>query len=342
MDRQSTRTALALRLGAAALLVGLFASVLWAAFRPMNRPLHLAINPWPGYEFAPLAEAMGFFADEGVEVHLVEMASLSDSRRAFELGQVDGFFGTPVEWLVAEQHSDRRGTAVLVTDASEGADVILARAPIGSVADLRGKRVGLERGSLHVLILAEALGALGLDLGDVEIVHIPALDATRAFRAGEVDAVVSYPPFSLEVLAGGDAETIFSTSEIPGRVIDLLVFESAIVEARREDIARIRSAYFRAQRFAADHPDRALPIMAARHRLSVEEFTDALEGIRLLGEAEQDAYLGTPWGGKGLRGGTLERIMTATRAALVETGELSGPALVGADSGDSRKGRPAP
>ena len=40
-------------------------------------PLRVAINPWPGYEFAMLAASQGYFEDEGVEVRLVELSSLA-------------------------------------------------------------------------------------------------------------------------------------------------------------------------------------------------------------------------------------------------------------------------
>jgi NitT/TauT family transport system substrate-binding protein len=322
------------RLGGAVVALLTLGYVIWAASHRPERPLHIAINPWPGFEFAPLAQTKGFFQEEGVEVHLVEMASLSDSRRAFELGQVDGFFGTPVEWIVAEAHSTRRGAAVLVADASEGADVILARRSISTIADLQGKRVGLERGSLHVLVLAEAMRSIGGSIEDIEIVHLSALEAGLAFRDGEIDAVVSYPPFSLDIVASGDAHTVFSTREIPGRVVDLLIIDASLLDARADELARISRAYFRAQRFAAEHPQQALPIMAARQRISVEAFTQSLaDGLRLIGEAEQSAYLKP--------GGTLDGILSATREALIMVGEIESPHPLATGSDDD-EGRSSP
>jgi NitT/TauT family transport system substrate-binding protein len=333
MDRQSTRTALALRLSVCAVIVLFVGFAVRLAFRPVERPLHLAINPWPGFEFAPLAEAKGFFRDEGVEVHLVEMASLSDSRRAFELGQVDGFFCTPVEWIVAEDHADRRATAVLVTDASEGADVILVRDPTLTLDGLAGKRVAIERGSLHVLVLAEALRTVGRTIDEVELVHLPAVDAPDAFRAGEVDAIVTYPPFSIDLRLNGEAHAVFSTREIPGRVIDLLVIEESVARKRSDDISRVRRAFFRAQRYAAEHPADALPIMANRFRLSVEAFAEALhDGIHLVTEEEQTQYLGA--------GGRLSDIMRMTREVLVAAGEIRSDGDAVTDATD-REGGPS-
>jgi NitT/TauT family transport system substrate-binding protein len=222
---------------------------------------------------------------------------------------------------------------VLVTDASEGADVILVRDPTLTLDGLAGKRVAIERGSLHVLVLAEALRTVGRTIDEVELVHLPAVDAPDAFRAGEVDAIVTYPPFSIDLRLNGEAHAVFSTREIPGRVIDLLVIEESVARKRSDDISRVRRAFFRAQRYAAEHPADALPIMANRFRLSVEAFAEALhDGIHLVTEEEQTQYLGA--------GGRLSDIMRMTREVLVAAGEIRSDGDAVTDATD-REGGPS-
>ncbi len=45
-------------------------------------PIRIGTNPWPGYEFLHLADELGYFEEEGVEVRLVELTSNGDVRRA--------------------------------------------------------------------------------------------------------------------------------------------------------------------------------------------------------------------------------------------------------------------
>ncbi|MFZ4573366.1 MAG: ABC transporter substrate-binding protein, partial [Phycisphaerales bacterium] len=195
-------------------------------------PLRVAISPWPGYEFARLAVAKGFFEQEGVRVQLVQTSSLDDSRRAYERGQVDGMFGTIVELLVARRRAGLESEVALVVDCSDGADVILAKSEITRVVDLRGKRVAVEPASLNLVLLSHALGTEGLSLADVRLVQMPSLEMRRAFESGEVDAAVCYPPTSIEIGKLAGTTRVFSTSQVPGLIADVLLFEQGASLAR--------------------------------------------------------------------------------------------------------------
>ncbi|MBY0114143.1 MAG: ABC transporter substrate-binding protein [Phycisphaerales bacterium] len=285
------------------------------ATRPADVPLRIAINPWPGYEFATLAREKGFFAAEGVNVELRELSSLSDARRAFERGQVDGMFATLVEVLVAKEQSGRSSRVALVADWSEGADSIIARAGVASMTDLRGKRVALESDSLNAVVLESALQRHGMSLRDVVPIACSQLKMRAALEAGEVDAVVTYPPISVDISKLEGAHEIFSTRETPGEIIDVLAFEAGVYKKRPDAVARICRAFFRAQEYAQTHPKEALAIMAARQRIMPAEFEAALtSGVRLATRNDQSRFLGE----SGSLGPTIQR----TREAMVGIGML--------------------
>lgn len=66
---------------------------------------------------------------------------------------------------------------------------------IRSVADLRGKRVVLNKGSNVHYLLVKAIEEAGLQLSDIEVVFLPPADARAAFEQGSVDAWVIWDPF---------------------------------------------------------------------------------------------------------------------------------------------------
>ncbi|MBD2000373.1 sulfonate ABC transporter substrate-binding protein [Leptolyngbya sp. FACHB-541] len=66
---------------------------------------------------------------------------------------------------------------------------------IQSVADLRGKRVVLNKGSNVHYLLVKAIEDAGLQLSDIEVVFLPPADARAAFEQGSVDAWVIWDPF---------------------------------------------------------------------------------------------------------------------------------------------------
>ncbi len=152
-------------------------------------PLRIALNAWPGYEFLFLADQLGYFKEEGVDVKLIPFQTLADGRRAFERRQVDVMGGSVVELYTSRDIAGFEPAVFLVTDDSNGSDMLLARKEFLDVLSLRGKKLALEIGTLDVLTSANALASAGLTFGDVQVVPMPQPSAIKALLAGEVDAV---------------------------------------------------------------------------------------------------------------------------------------------------------
>lgn len=293
-------------------------SLLWrGAGQARSEPLRVAMNPWPGYEFATLAREKGFFAEEGVDVRLLELSSLGDCRRAFERGQADGFFATVTEVLESREQSNRQAQISMVVDFSDGADVVLAAPGIDGVAGLAGKTVGIENGSLNAFVLSRALEQSGLSWSDVEVVHLAGIEMPMALASGQVDAVVTYPPMSLDIQRAGTGQAVFTTAAIPGEVVDVLSFGEVTLRTRSKDVAAFQRAFHRAQEYAAAHPEESYRIMAARQRITPEEFRQALtDGVRMLGRDDQQAFLGPR--------GSLWGVVETTDRVLRRVGQLTG------------------
>ena len=68
--------------------------------------------------------------------------------------------------------------------------------PLKTVADLKGKRVALNKGSNVHYLLVKLLERHGLKYGDIQPVFLPPADARAAFERGAVDAWVIWDPFT--------------------------------------------------------------------------------------------------------------------------------------------------
>ncbi len=282
-----------------------------------QQPLVVAINPWPGYEFATLARELGFFHQEGIEVRIVELSSLGDSRRAFERGQADGFFATNVEMLYTKDKLQRTPRITLVADYSNGANVLIAPKSIESISSLQGKRVGVELGALNAIILARALTSRGLTWEDVQAINMPAIDMENALKSGKIDAAVSYPPMSFEILSDPNMHVLFSSSSIPGEIVDVLIFDDSTIRQRPKDIEAFHRAYHRAQQFSIESPDRAMEIMASRERLSPEKFKECLtDGIQIVYRQDQKTFLSPT--------GSLSKSLEVLREDLINMQQIRG------------------
>lgn len=80
--------------------------------------------------------------------------------------------------------------------APTGEAILLPKdSPIQSVAQLKGKKVALNKGSNVHYLLVRALQEAGLAYSDIQPVYLPPADARAAFESGRVDAWVIWDPF---------------------------------------------------------------------------------------------------------------------------------------------------
>ena len=81
--------------------------------------------------------------------------------------------------------------------ASPGSEAIVV--PKGStlrtLADLRGKKIALNKGSNVHFLLVKALEKAGIPYGAIQPIYLPPADARAAFERGSVDAWVIWDPF---------------------------------------------------------------------------------------------------------------------------------------------------
>lgn len=292
--------------------------------------LRLGFNPWPGYELFMLAEQLGYYRQLGLDVQLVEFTSLGDSRRAFERQQIDVAAGTAVELLTAAYTLQQPVQAFFLTNISVGADYLIAQPQFASAADLKGRRVAVEPGSLNLLLLDLALqdaarSGTALKLQDLELVPMAQNSMPSAFVRREVEAVVVYPPVADELLrlVPERARILFDSGKTPDFILDLLYASRASLEQRAGELARLVQGFEMARRYTQAHPDDAHARMAARTGRKRDDFERDMQGLKLVPLVEQSELLRP--------GGTVERVLRASLQALRHAGmrlELAAPDLV--------------
>jgi sulfonate transport system substrate-binding protein len=92
--------------------------------------------------------------------------------------------GVPLVYAAADPPSPE-AEAIVVPKSSK----------LQSLAELRGKRVALNRGSNVHYLLVKALESAKLTIHDLTVVYLAPADARSAFDSGQVDAWVIWDPF---------------------------------------------------------------------------------------------------------------------------------------------------
>ena len=91
---------------------------------------------------------------------------------AFQAGKIDAVNVASSDQLVMAGAGKKANKAILITDYTDGNDMVIARPGITSLAGLKGKKIGVEVGLVDHLLLLEALKKGGLTPTDVELVNM--------------------------------------------------------------------------------------------------------------------------------------------------------------------------
>jgi sulfonate transport system substrate-binding protein len=94
--------------------------------------------------------------------------------------------------FAARQRANVRFIAVIHEDLNSQVTLARKDAPINSIADLKGKRVGYVRATTAHYFLARQLAEVGLGFNDIEAVNLTPADGYSAFASGSLDAWAIY------------------------------------------------------------------------------------------------------------------------------------------------------
>src|ERR1700677_4432739 len=92
--------------------------------------------------------------------------------------------------------------------------IVKSDSSLQTIADLKGKRVALQKGSSANFLLLEVLQKAGLHYEDIHPVYLPPADARAAFENGDVDAWVIWDPYYASAQAALKARTLADYSNL--------------------------------------------------------------------------------------------------------------------------------
>jgi NitT/TauT family transport system substrate-binding protein len=250
-------------------------------------PLTIGYSDWPGWVAWEVAVEKGWFEDEGVDVTL-EWFDYVASMDAFAAGQLDAVCMTNGDTLVTGA-TGRRSVMALINDFSNGNDMIVAQPGITDVAQLAGKKVGVEIGFVGHLLLLRALEKAGLTEDDVDLINVPTNETPMVLASGDVDAIVAWQPNSSQSLQMVPGSTsIYSSANDPGLIYDTLAIAPESLNRYPSEWGKVAAVWYRIVDFLNDpetQPE-ALEIMAARVGIAANEYAELMQGTRFLNKEE--------------------------------------------------------
>lgn len=254
-----------------------------------REPLRLAMHSWPGYEFLRLASTLGWLAPAVVRVE--PMPTFADSIAALRRGEVAAA-GMTLDEVLRLRDAGIPAQVALVFDVSMGADVLLARPEIDSLAALRGRRIGVEPTTLGSLLLGRALAAGGLVRADVEVAALPG-GHEAAWAAGSLDAVITSEPAAGHLRRLG-AVPLFDSRQLPQLIVDVLAIRKDAPSWHAGALRAAIGGHFRALRRWRVNPIDTSYRLAQQLRVDPVDVADLYRGLDLPDALYNREYLTPP------------------------------------------------
>ncbi len=184
--------------------------------------------PWP---YAQQSGIVKKWADKyDLTINIVQVNDYAESVNQFTAGKLDGVTVANMDALTIPAAAGKDSSAIIIGDYSNGNDGLVAK-NIDSIAALKGQPVNLVELSVSHYLLARALEKSGLSPRDVRTVNTADADIVAAFGSADVKAAVAWNPQLSVIKAQPGAKLLFSSADVPGEIIDLLVVDTATLKA---------------------------------------------------------------------------------------------------------------
>ena len=249
----------------------------------------LGTGKWTGYEFLNLAKELGYFERRGVEVSICDGIEENESVEKLKAGELDGA-GLSLDVAINLNYAGTPVKAVLILDYSLGGDKILARLGFNEASELSEAKIGVLKSYSNMYFLARAALEADIDLKKAEISYYEKFeDLKAALKAGKIDAAAVNDPYGARLETLGYKE-LFSSRDMPGAIIDALVFRKEFAERNSSAVEGIISAWFDALNYKKRNKKKAIERMAAMEGVEPSEFEKSLDSIKIPSFKENLAF----------------------------------------------------
>ncbi len=255
-------------------------------------PLKIGYSDWPGWVAWQVAIDKDWFKAEGLDVKF-EWFDYSASMDAFSAGKLDADMVANGDAL-AMGGNGAKSVMVLLTDYSNGNDIIVGKPDIKSIQDLKGKKIGIEVGVVEHLMLVNALEKAGMSESDITLVNAKTNETPQVLASGDVAAIGAWQPIAGQAMRGTPgAHPLYTSADQPGLIYDAIAVSPASLAAHRADWIKLGTVWDRVVAYINDpktQPD-AVAIMAARVGVEPATYLRLLKGTKLLDRAAAKAVM---------------------------------------------------
>ncbi|MDR3284034.1 MAG: NrtA/SsuA/CpmA family ABC transporter substrate-binding protein [Treponema sp.] len=234
-----------------------------------GKPVTINLGDLSGYPLTKVALAQGFFKDE------FEKDNITVAVHNFQAGpeEIEALAARSLDFASLGAQPALQGIANKVgihvvsglLNASDANGLIVRTdSGINSIADLKGKKVGVPVGTTSHLTLIRQLEKNGLSVQDIELVNLAAGNIPASILTGAIPAAVIFEPGLTGALVNGKG-SIKKLDTATGyvRLIDVLVARDDFVKQHPDVAVRLLRVIKRTAIWYNEHSEESLEILTA-------------------------------------------------------------------------------
>ena len=259
---------------------------------------------------------MGYFEEMGLNVTLTEFQGGPAEIAAMASGDIDiSQIGHGAHALCIEGQAK-----IFHLDCTSLADAVVANTDkgISSIADLKGKTIGVSSGTSAEIILNLALASAGLTQDDVTLTEMDANGMVTAMVSGGVDACATWSPSTMTIAnALGDKALTLATNN---DYVDQVTFPSSFITTEKfanenhDVLVRFSRALLKAQDYRAANIEEVAKWVAKQCKADEQTMLDCVgEGNWLTGEFVAN----------GLTDGTVKSYYENQQKVFIDAGRIT-------------------
>ncbi|MCQ6561756.1 aliphatic sulfonate ABC transporter substrate-binding protein [Paenibacillus mendelii] len=240
---------------------------------------------------APIAigEEKGFFEEAGIKLNAVKFLSGPPEFQAMASGDIDiAYIGPGATFLSAQGQGNIIGLVSLGKS-----DMVFAtkKSGIQEWKDLKGKTVGVPKGTSGEMVLNLGLEKAGLKPEDVNIINMDVAGAVTAYVANKVDAVAIWSPYTTEIekqvgkenmIKLGDNSSFYPEYSFPSS----WVVSPKFLKEKPELVERFMKAMAKVTDYKIKNIDEAVKLTAEYTQVPEDSLKQELESIEWIDNAK--------------------------------------------------------
>lgn len=219
--------------------------------------------------FIYIAEDQGYFAENGLDVVIMDdypngVIPINDMLN----DKIDISVSAEYPLVMAGLRKEKF-QMIGTIDRYQNEDIIGRRdRRVQSISDLKGKKIGIPRGTICEFFLGRFLNLHGMNLSDVTLVDVNASESVDAIADRDLDAIIYFQPHVYAIKERLGNNGVSWPAQSNQLMFTVMACRDEWAAEHPETITRFLKSLAQAERYSVDHPDEAKAIVQRRLNFS--------------------------------------------------------------------------